>query len=309
MRNIFIVGFILSLWSLYFSSCTNVPSKGNRDGKRVPFKPISGIDFYETRRAFSNGLSFDTTGFQQEPLWHINFTHDDSVKIHSLEGDSMLHYEIYYDQDSIFHFGREWFRVIDLARDSLLLQRLTVQNLRVKEARSNVYMKFYSASFIRDSLKSSVEELRKPSSSDTAFVREMADRTNKYPYSLDSLFAARSPVRLKSVHPDLQVRPHVLEAGEGISRTAAYQYLYPEFDIEILGAYKDFFHSFSVFVDKNGKMTVAKFVVSPEFEESRRKVLQGIVDVYLENYMEITPGSTLGIPHNTLVMLHVRGRE
>lgn len=286
-----------------------MPEKGNRDGKRVPFVPIAGIDFYETRRAFDNGLSFDTTGFQQEPIWHINFTHNDSVKIHSLEGDSMLHYAIHYDRDSIFHFGREWFRVISLAKDSLMLQRLTVQNLRVKEARSNVYMKFYSERFIRDHLKKSVEELRRPIAQDTAFVREMAKKTNTDPMNFNRLFAARHPVELKSIHPDLSVEKHVLDEGEGISRTAAYQYLYPEFDIQIDKAYKAFYHSFSVFVDEHGKMTVAKFIVSPEFEESRRKVLQGIIDVYFKNYMQITPGNTLGIPHNTLVMLHVKGVE
>lgn len=309
MRNILIPNYIIVLWSICLISCTNIPSEGNRDGKRTPFEPISGIDFHETRRAFANGLSFDTTGFQQEPIWHINFTHDDSVKIHSLEGDSMLHYAIYYDRDSIFHFGREWFRVIDLAKDSLLLQRLAVQNLRVKEARSNVYMKFYSERFIRDSLKKTVEELRKPTASDTAFVQEMVDRTNNNPLNSDSLFAARNPVELKSINPNLKVEKHVLNEGEGISRTAAYQYLYPEFDILITKAYKDFYHSFSVFVDQNGKMTVARFVTSPEFEESRRKVLQGIIDVYFENYMQITPGSTLGIPHNTLIMLYVKGVE
>lgn len=309
MRNIFFQTLIILVGSLSFYSCSEVPSAGSSDGKHNLFAPIAGTDFYETRRAFENGLSFDTTGFQQEPIWHINFTHNDSVKIRSLEGDSMLHYAIYNDQDSIFHFGREWFRVISLSSDSLMFQRLAVQNLRVKEARSNVYMKFYSERFIRDSLKKSVDELRKPTAQDTAFIREMTQMTNDNPTNLDSLFAARHPVELKSIHPDLKVETHVLDDGEGISRTAAYQYLYPEFDIRIDNAYKEFYHSFSVFVDQNGKMTVAKFIISPEFEESRRKVLQGIVDVYFENYMQITPGSTLGIPHNTLVMLYVKGVE
>src|SRR5690554_1807694 len=309
MRNIFITIFTLSLWSMCLVSCTSVSSGGNKNKKRLPFVPISGIDFYETRRAFANGLSFDTTGFQQEPIWHINFTHDDSVYIYSVEEDKMLHYAIYHDQDSIFYFGREWFRVIDLAQDSLLLQRLAVQNLKVKEARSNVYMKFYSERFIRDSLKSTVEELRKSTAQDTAFVQEMVNRTNNNPLNSDSLFAARNPVELTSINANLKVQKHALNEGEGISRTAAYQYLYPEFDIQITNAYKDFYHSFSIFVDENGKMTVARFVTSPEFEESRRKVLQGIIDVYFKNYMKVVPGSTLGIPHNTLIMLYVKGTE
>ena len=54
-------------------------------------------------------------------------------------------------------------------------------------------------------------------------------------------------------------------------------------------------------------MSVGKFITSPEFEESRKKVLQGIIDVYLQNWMEIKPGTTLGMPHSTLIMLHVKG--
>lgn len=299
----FVLVFLISLCLL---SCTR-SSEGNRDGKRPPFTPIAGIDFYEVRRAFDNGLSFDTLGFQQEPIWHINFTNDDSVKIHSLSGDSMLHYAIYYDQDSIFYFGREWFRVIDLERDSLMLQRLTVQNLRVKEARSNVYMKFYSARFIEDSLETTVDELRKPHRQDSVFILNMVDRTNRNPANFDSLFSARNPVSFVSKSTTITVKEHALKEGQGMSRTSAYQYLYPEFDIVINKAFKDFYYPFSVFVDQYGKMTVAKFITSPEFEESRRKVLQGIVDVYLENLLEIKPGSTLGFPHNTLVMLYVKG--
>ena len=309
MRKIFIQTLLLLVCATYIMSCTQSSSKDKNDEKHTFFETIAGIDFYETRRAFDNGLSFDTTGFQQEPIWHIQFTPNDSVLIHSLEGDSMLHYAIYHDRDSIFHFGREWFRVIEIARDSMMLQRLAVQNLRVKEARSNVYMKFYSSQFIKNNLRKSIEELRKPTSQDTAFVQHMINKTNSNATNLDSLFAARNPVQLESIHPSLKVKEHALSDGEGISRTAAYQYMYPEFDIEIKNAYKDFYHSFSVFVDEKGKMTVAKFVTSPEFEDSRRKVLQGIIDVYFENYMKITPGSTLGIPHNTLIMLYVKGIE
>ena len=294
--------------ALLLASCVR-PSKGNRDGKRPAFEPIAGIDFYETRRAFDNGLSFDTIGFQQEPIWHIRFTNNDSVQIHSLEGDSMLHYAIYYDHDSIFHFGREWFRVISLAQDSLTLQRLTVQRLRVKEERSNVYMHFYSDRFIQDSLKSDVNTLRKPTAQDTAFIQSMVDRTNQNPSNFDSLFAARNPVEFRPKSNMIRVKKWEADDARGLSKSAAYYYLYPEFDVVIENAYKDFSYSFSAFVNEEGKMTVAKFITSPEFEESRRRVLQGILDVYFHNLLEITPGSTLGIPHNTMVMLHVRGKS
>jgi len=293
---------------IFFSACTP-PSKGNRDGKRPPFLPISGIDFYEARRSFDNGLSFDTIGFQQEPIWHIRFVNNDSVLIHSVEIDSMIRFPIYYDHDSIFHFGTEWFRVKSLNKDSLLFQRLTVQSLRVKEARSNVYMKFYSNRFIKDSLKTTIDELRKPTPADSAFIRRRVERANRNPSNIDSVFSARNGVELTSANPNLKVERHEYDEGEALGKSKAYKYLYPEFNIEISKAYKDFYYSFSVLVDENGKMTVGKFITSPEFEESRKKVLQGIVDVYLQNLMNIIPGSTLGMQHNTLIMLHVKGTQ
>jgi len=308
-RNIKQLGILFFLFSVLFYSACTMPAKGNRDGKRPPFDDQIGVDYYEVRRSFDNGLSFDTIGFQQEPVWHINFINNDTVSIYSYEVDSMVRFPIYYDHDSIFHFGTEWFRVKSLDKDSLLFQRLAVQGLRVKEARSNVYMKFYSDRHIREVLKTTVEELRKPTPADTAFIRARVERTNRNPLNLDSIISARNGVELTSIHPSLTVKRHEYSESESLGKSKAYKYLYPEFDIVINKAYKPFYHSFSVFVDKDGKMTVGKFVTSPEFEESRKRVLQGIIDVYLENMMEITPGSTLGIPHNTLIMLHVEGKE
>jgi len=302
-RNIILL-FILCV--VFFSACTG-PTKGNRDGKRPPFLPIAGIDFYEARRSFDNGLSFDTIGFQQEPIWMLRFINNDTVSIYSPTLNMMGEYPIYYDHDSIFNFGTEWFRVKSLDKDSMLFQRLSVKGLRVKESLSNVYMKFYSESFIRDSLKTTVEELRKPNRADSAFIRSRVERANRNPLIIDSVFSARDGVQLRSINQNLSVSRYEYDPGEAIGKSLAYRYLYPEFDIEINKAYKDFYYSFSVLVDQYGKMSVGKFITSPEFEESRERVLQGIIDVYLQNWMEIKPGTTLGMPHSTLIMLHVKG--
>lgn len=302
-RNIILL-FILCV--VFFSACTG-PTKGNRDGKRPPFLPIAGIDFYEARRSFDNGLSFDTIGFQQEPIWMLRFINNDTVSIYSPTLNMMGEYPIYYDHDSIFNFGTEWFRVKSLDKDSMLFQRLSVKGLRVKEGLSNVYMKFYSESFIRDSLKTTVEELRKPNRADSVFIRSRVERANRNPLIIDSVFSARDGVQLRSINQNLSVSRYEYDPGEAIGKSLAYRYLYPEFDIEINKAYKDFYYSFSVLVDQYGKMSVGKFITSPEFEESRERVLQGIIDVYLQNWMEIKPGTTLGMPHSTLIMLHVKG--
>lgn len=303
--------FTVFLWS----ACSSPAPKEQGDeeekleGNRPSFTPIAGTDFFEVRRAFDNGLAFDTLGFEQEPIWHLNFISNDSVKIFSPDSNAMLHYSIYYDQDSIFHFGREWFRVRSIAQDSLMLQRLTVVSKHVKEARSNVYMKLYSERFIRDSLKTTVQELRKPRSNDTAFIRWRSAIANANPTIIDSAFAARNPVQFIPKNPNITVKRRVFSETERLNQSAAYEYLYPEYDIVINKAYKDFYYPFSVLVDGKGEVHLAKFVTSDEFVESRKRVLNGIIDVYLKNLLTIKPGTTLGIPHTSLIMLRVRGIE
>jgi len=296
-------------WYSCSSPEKNIESEREFEGNRPSFTPILGTDFFEIRRSFDNGLAFDTLGFEQEPIWHLNFISNDSVKIFSPDSNAMLHYSIYHDQDSIFHFGREWFRVRSLAKDSLLLQRLTVVSKHVKEARSNVYMKLYSERFIRDSLKADINELRKPRANDTAFIKWRAAIANANPTVIDSAFAARKPVELIPKNPNIEVKKRAFGESERLSQSAAYVYLYPEYDIVINKAYKNFYYPFSVLVDGSGNVHLGKFVTSEEFVESRKRVLKGIIDVYLKNLLTIKPGTTLGIPHTSLIMLRVRGIE
>ena len=46
----------------------------------------------------------------------------------------------------------------------------------------------------------------------------------------------------------------------------------------------------------------------PEFIETKTKVAHGIIDVYLRNLLEVTPGKTLGFPHSSVINLHVIGK-
>ncbi|MEH6305379.1 hypothetical protein RYH73_06980 [Olivibacter sp. CPCC 100613] len=312
----YFIVFLFTLNLFFLFSCSSPAAKKQHSDNeeklepgRPSFTPIAGTNFFEVRRAFDNGLAFDTLGFEQEPIWFLNFISNDSVKIFSPDSNAMLHYSIYFDQDSIFHFGREWFRVRSLAKDSLLLQRLTVVSKHVKEARSNVYMKLYSERFIRDSLKTTVEELRKPRSNDTAFIQWRSNIANANPTVIDSAFAARNPVQFIPKNPNITVERRVFSETERLNQSAAYEYLYPEYNIVINKAYKDFYYPFSVLVDGKGNVHLGKFVTSDEFVESRKKVLKGIIDVYLKNLLTIKPGTTLGIPHTSLIMLRVRGVE
>ncbi len=296
----------LIVFCAYIVGCAGTKEE-EEDARRPSFSPIVDIDFYEVRRSFDNGLAYDSIGFVQEPEWHVKFTREDAIQIYVPGSDSSFNFQITHDHDSFFHFARESWKVIDLHRDSMMLQRLSLDGLKVNKIRSNVYMRFYSRDYLKK-LGTPLPELRKPRRQDTLFVQEMVARANRNLHHVDSSFSSKHYPKLISKSPALEIKRREYDSLERISQSSAYAYLYPEYDIVIDGAYKDFYHTFSMLVGPDGTLRLGKFFVMPEFEESRRKVLTGIIDVYLQNLLEITPATTLGMPHNSVVYLRVRGR-
>lgn len=296
----------LCLAAFALASCGNGTEEAE-ESNRPSFKPILGTDFYEVRRAFDNGLSYDSIGFVQVPEWHLKFIDEDSIQVYSIIEDSMFTYTVYHDHEDYFHFARESWKVIDVHPDSLLLQRLSLRGLKVDKERSNVYMRFYSKRYIDEVLQTTVEALRRPGPNDTAFVRQMVARANAY-LEPDSAFASMDYARLTSRHPSMSVSKRKIDS---LKQSAAHAYLYPEYDLTIDNAYKDFYYTFSVVVDTAGTLHLGDITtaVMPEFLESRERVIQGIIDVYLANWLDVTPATTLGMRHGSVVYLRVRGRQ
>lgn len=279
------------------------------------FNPIVGIDFYEVRRTFDTGVSYDSLGFVQLPEWHLRFAKQDSVLIYSPFEDRMVGYNVYHDHAMYFHFARDSWRVVELHPDSITIQRLSLNGLKVNKIKSNVYMKFYSERYIREelgnpaeSLESKIATLRLPTRLDSAFVRSQVALANRHPGNLDSAFAARDFVKIESRNPAVKVHKRKIEHIELTEKSPAYEYLYPEYVITIDPAYRNFNHDFSVIVDEHGKMRLGKVFVMEDFVESRSRIVQGIIDVYLHNWLDIKPATTLGMPHASTVYLYVKGR-
>jgi hypothetical protein len=302
----------LALYSLFFvfviaSSC-NYVRKINEDP--IPsFSEIKGIKYTEVRRSFQNGLSFNEQGFQLEPEWNIYFNADDSVRIFSPEKQQYMTYRIFHSHKALFQFAREWFRVLHVSKDSILLQVMELESRVVKEDKSTIYMKLYADDYIKNVLKTDAESLKVPTSEDSLFIKYRAIQANS---NLDSAFAARNPVVLSSrskITRVEKIKPSLDPYLGYVNRSE--EYLYPEYQIHIDKAYKDFQYSFSVLVDHKGKMHFKKFLVAvePEFLETKTKVAKGIIDVYLRNTLSIKPGNTLGFPHTSLINLHVIGKK
>lgn len=294
----------LMLISLLLASCKDPPAKGF---KSLPFfTDVKGIQFTEVRRAFDSGLSFDQQGFQLEPGWRMKFLSDDSVRLYNPLEDRSYNFHVHYDHDSVINMARVWLRVKKVSPDSLKFQLLQVEGRNVSGERSNIFMTFYADRYIKEVLKIDAEELKKPSREDSLFVRSKVKKAANRP---DKAFAAREPVLLEAKSPAItvekkEVSPDVL-TGQGLSD----HYISPEYRIRIKPAYKDFNYSFTVTVDTAGRMHFGKSTVHimPEFEESRKRVMKGIMDVYLQNLLKISPGRTLGMKHPSVITLYVKG--
>ena len=289
------------------SSCYYI-SKINEEP--IPtFTAIKGIRYTEVYRRFDNGLSFNEYGFQLQPEWDIYFSADDSIKIFSPERHKYMTYRIFHSHKALFHFARDWFRVKHVSRDSLIFQVMKLESRVIKEDQSNVYMTLYSNNYIKNNLHISVEKLKSPSREDSIFIKYKSIQANSDP---DSAFAARNPVSLKSrskIARVIKIKPLLDPYLGHVNRSE--EYLYPEYKINIDKAYQDFQYSFSVIVDHKGKMRFKDFIVEvmPEFMENKTKVAKGIIDVYLRNLIEVTPGNTLGFPHSSVINLHVIGKK
>lgn len=311
------LNYILVICCALFISCnsssSNKKQTKNEENKTevdsLTFNDVNGIRFYEVKRRFSNGLSFNEVGFQQEPTWIIEFKAPDTMLAYSPEKKGMESFYLHHDHGKVYNFAREFFRAKIITKDSLVLQRLQV-NAKViaNDERSDVNCIFYTKNYIENVLKTTIGELQRPSKADTLFIKKLSEKTYRNPANADTAFAAREPVQFKP--KGKFVTAEKISTQDYLShRTKAYDYIYPEYRIVIQKSYKEFSYRFSVVVDTNGKMYVNRVEgVMPEDVPPRKRLLQGITDVYLQNLLTITPGTTLGIPHSSEVTLNVVGK-
>jgi hypothetical protein len=299
------IWFLLVLLSAVNFSCNH-----NKAKRGLPFGTLKGTRFTEVRRAFSNGLTFNKEGYQLEPSWKMYFVADDSVMAFSPKMKRYYGFHVYFDHDSIFNMVDAWLKVKKIDQDSLVFEALKVENRIIKDddAGFKLFVTYYSDRYINKKGAEIVKKMGMPSQKDTLFIKSRSQLANTH---LDSAFAARQPVILKSKSKLVKV-----EKVKNVSTVLdeidpAQDYLSPEYNIDISKAYEDFDYSFYVFVDDKGVMHFRKSTVmySGGYKETYEKVMKGIIDGYLQHYLEITPGNTLGIAHNSIILLNVVGKK
>jgi hypothetical protein len=288
---------------IIYSSCHRFRRPG------LPFGDVKGTHFTEVRRAFSSGLVFDRQGYQLVPSWKMYFISDDSVMVFSPKMKRYYGFHVYFDHDSIFNMVDAWFKLKKLDADSVVLEALRVEDKVISDDEdTKVLLTFYSDRFIKKRDTARVRAMGLPGPKDTLFIKERSILANQ---RIDSAFSATSPVMLKSRTPLVKVEKVKSESTPLAKIDPSVDYLYPEYNIAVSKAYENFDYSFSVFVDEKGIMHFRKSNIpySAEYKATYEQVMKGIMSGYLQHYLEVKPGNTLGITHNTAVLLNVTGRR
>ena len=303
IRNLCFLFYII----LLCSSCDFASKKTNPKLRDYAWESVKGIRYQEVKRRFKNNLSFNQEGFMQKPSWIIEVAKEDTMMAWSPQKKIMQKFFLQYDHGNMYNFAEEWFKVREMSTDSLVLQRVQVNGKNVlADFRSDVNMTFYAQHYIKNKLRTTAGKLQQPSRADTVFITERANVVN---LNSDSAFAATDPVQFipksKIVTVEKLVTANKLEG-----RTAAYDYLFPQYKIVIDRAYKDFAYQISAIIDFQGGIHVKDvFGVLPENVESKKKNMQAVADIYIRNLFNVLPGTTLGIPHNSQITMMIIGKS
>lgn len=296
---------LLLLIVFLFNSC----NRNKRQG--LPFGDMKDIHYTEVRRIFNTGLVFDKQGYQLAPVWKFHFVSDDSVQVFSPKMQKDYGFHIYYDHDLIFNMVDSWLQMLKLTPDSIVFRTLRVNEKReilLDDEGSNIYMTFYSDAYLKKKNDETVKNMGMPSAKDTAYIKVRSALANRV---MDSAFSAREPVVMKSTSPFVTAERVIKKEDPLSDMDPAEDYLYPEYDITIHHAYEDFGYSISAFVDAKGGVHFRKSQIpySHEFEASYDKIIKSIIEGYVARYVNVISGTTLGIPHTSIIVLNLTGKK
>jgi hypothetical protein len=299
---------LVSFVTIIYTGC-NSASSSNGKKELISFKSFNGISYSEVARRQLNGLSFNEYGYQLEPQWKLQFVSDDSVSIYSPTKKQFINFPLTRGYDSVFNAARSWLKIKKMSKDSIVMEILKARGDSIDISGAKVYMLFYADNYVKNVLHTDTATLRHPSRKDTLFVKSLVVKANK---NITKAFAARQPVQLISKSPLVTIKQWHTKPDIMNNFDSSDDYLDPTFDITINKAYQDFNYSFSVYVDNKGQMyyriPLIDFMGDKDAKQSYISISQSIMNSYLKYYLKVMPGTTLGMPHASVISVHVEGK-
>ncbi len=300
---------LLILFSMIHAGC-NGPGSSKGKKELISFRAYNGINYSEVARRQKNGLSFNEYGYQLEPQWKLKFVSDDSVSIYSPTKKAFINFFLTRGYDSIFNAARSWLKVKKITKDSIIMEIIKAQGDSLDISGSKVYMLFYADNYTKNVLHSDTATIRRPSRKDSLFIHSLVTKANA---DYRKAFAARQPVQLISKSPQVKVVYQTTKPSIENNFDTSDDYLDPTFYITINKAYSDFYYSFTVYVDEHGNMHYGAPLIQlglsgPGYESGYIRMSTGVMDSYLKYYLNVIPGSTLGMTHSSMISVHVEGK-
>ncbi|MEO3403195.1 hypothetical protein AAFN85_04785 [Mucilaginibacter sp. CAU 1740] len=296
--------FILSI--IAFGCNQSKPEKKKRE--LISFRAYNGINYSEVKRRMRNGLSFNEYGYQLEPQWKLKFVSDDSVSIFSPTKNAFINFPLTRGYDSIFNAARSWLKVKKINKDSITMEILIQKGDSLDVKGTKVFMLFYADNYVKNVLHTDTSILRHPSRRDTLFIESLATKANA---DYKKAFAARQPAVITSKSPSVTVSQRKTKPDIMNNFDNSDDYLDPTYDIVVNKAFKDFYYSFTMYIDDKGGMHYGYPLVGIDDEEIKadyNHTANAVVESYFKYYFNVKPGSTLGFRHASMVSIHVEGK-
>jgi hypothetical protein len=295
--------FFISL-SLFFAC-----GRKEKDRSKISFKSIEGITYLEVSRLQKNGLSYNEYGFHLSPDWKLRFVSEDSAALYSPVKKQFLNFPLALGTDSVFNTAHAFLKMKHMSKDSLVLELLEAKGDSMNLNASRVTMRLYAENYIKNKLHKDISELQRASRKDTLFIKGLVAKANA---DMKKAFAASDPVKLISRSPQVTVTKRVTKPSYIDNNFSTDDdYLDPTFDVVVYKAYTDFNYSFSAYVDSKGqmfyRMPLIDLAGDVDFKNHYIKMSTGIMNSYLKLYLTTIPGQTLGMPHTSIISIHVTG--
>jgi hypothetical protein len=275
--------------------------------KKISFKSVEGIAYTEVKRVYDNGLSFGPEGYQLVPDWQITFLPKDSIRIYSPKLKRFVVAPAQIDHGNVVNLAWSWLRVMKMSKDSLVFKVLHVTRI-VEDGKPPIFMTLYSNDYIKNVLHKLPGQMIHPSNRDTLFIK---DKIAKSQTDYSKAFAATTPVKLTSISPKAEVKRQPVTVDELSNIYPQDEYLSPTFNIVIHQAYNNFNHYMLVVVDDQGKLHFIKsldYLLDDGEQQNHLRAMKGIVEGYLSVYLKATPGTSMGMPHASPIMVKVVGK-
>ncbi len=258
----------------------------------------------EVRRTYPNGYVYNEAGQKIAPDLTLQIISSDSLKLYSKSSgyNNWVHFSFF--NDSILNIARDYYKVKKLSKDTLCLQKLVVDNNKLKLHQHMLNMIFLNKQKLDrlpDIQKKTIREAQKM---DTLYMLSLIDSAEKE--NNDFVLISHIPPQIIPLnkHSFVRVYPPVTDILEDNFPCGI---LISECELTVNHADTDMRTTCTLQISKTGNISLGGWIAGDDYLYKQKGIfLQHVLEKYLKPNFRAIPGSTLGIKHKTEILIHLR---